>query len=122
MFDIIARWEHALEDIERAAPANGRTAMSVVAAARLNRRAIYQRYALHMQDLADRMADNLIQLANIEDTIHRVFGFEEGPLWDSPGNIRCINAVQDGYATQDQNRWGGALPHSQYGGTILPEM
>ncbi len=60
MFDIIARWEHALEDIERAAQVNGRTAKYVVAATRLNRCAIYQRYASHMQDLADQMPDDLI--------------------------------------------------------------
>ncbi len=40
-----------------------------------------------MQGLADRMPDDQIQPANIEDTIIQVFGFEEGPLWDSPGNI-----------------------------------
>ncbi len=78
----------------------------VVAATRLNQCAIYQRYASHMQDLADRMIEDLIQLANIESTICRIFSFEEGPLWNSPGNIRCINAVQDGYATRDQNQWG----------------
>ncbi len=54
-----------------------------------------------MQELAD---ENRIQPADIEDTIHRVFGFEDGPLWDSPDNIRRINAVQDAYAVRDQNR------------------
>ncbi len=93
MFKIIARWEPALENIEQAAQANGQMAKCVVAAARLNRRTIYQRYASHMQDLADRMAEELIQPANIENTICRTFGFEEGPRWDSPGNIQCINAV-----------------------------
>ncbi len=82
---------------------NDRTAKYVAVAARLNRRAIFQRYATHMQELADKMKEDLIQPADIEDTIHRVFGFEDGPLWDSPNNIRRLNAVQDAYAVRDQN-------------------
>ncbi|MCP4595003.1 hypothetical protein, partial [Neptuniibacter sp.] len=91
MFEIYAQWEPALRGIERVAHENDRTAKYVVAAARLNQRAIFQCYATHMQDLADKIQDeNWIQPADIEDTIRRVFGFEDGPLWDSPNNIRCI--------------------------------
>ncbi len=87
MFDIVAHWESALESIERVAHENDRTAKYIVAAARLNRRTIYQQYATHMQDLSDRVADDHLRLANIEDMIHQTFSFEEGPLWDSPANI-----------------------------------
>ncbi len=41
-----------------------------MAAARLNRHAIYQRYAMHMQKLADEMLQDKVRLASIEDMIH----------------------------------------------------
>ncbi len=87
MFEIIGRWETTLEGIERAAQSLNRMAKYVMATAHLNKRAIFQRYASHMQDLADRVAEERIRPASIETTIRRTFGFEEGPLWDSPGNI-----------------------------------
>ncbi len=74
-----------------------------MAAARLNWHAISQRYAVHMQELANKVSDTQLRPANIEDTIRQVFGFEEGPLWDSPANIRRINAIQNDYAVRDQN-------------------
>ncbi|MCP4596425.1 hypothetical protein, partial [Neptuniibacter sp.] len=67
MYEVHARWEPALENIERLAQESDRMAKYVVAAARLNRRAIYQRYASHMQELADHLPDDQIQPANIED-------------------------------------------------------
>ncbi len=78
---------------------NNQTAKYVVATAQLNQHAIYQRYAMHMQDLADRVLHDMIRLTDIEGTIHRTFGFEDSLLYDSPGNIRRINAVQDSYAS-----------------------
>ncbi len=87
MFEIAAHWETALENIEQAAQANNQMAKYIVATAQLNQHAIYQHYASHMQDLADRLPEDQICPANIENTICWTFGFEEGLLWDSPGNI-----------------------------------
>ncbi len=75
-----------------------------------------------MQDLADRVAEDQIRLASIEDTIRRVFGFEDSLLWDSPGDVRRINAAQDGYTSQYRDPWANVPPHSQYGETIPTEM
>ncbi len=68
------------------------------------------------------MLEDQLHPASIENTIRRTFAFEEGPLWDSPSNIRCINAVQDGFEARDRNQWANAPPRSQYGGTVPPEM
>ncbi len=87
MCGIVAQWETALENIEQAAQANNQSAKYIVAAAQLNRHAIYQHYASHMQDLADRMPEDQVRQADIEGMIRRTFGFEDGPLSDSPGNI-----------------------------------
>ncbi len=65
MFEIVARWESALDNIKQAARANGQSAKWIVGAARLNRRTIYQRYAMHMQSLTDRMPQDLLRLASI---------------------------------------------------------
>ncbi len=40
-----------------------------------------------MQDLADGVPEDQIHMASIEKTIRQTFGFEEGPLWDSPKNV-----------------------------------
>ncbi len=69
MFEIIGRWESTLEGIERAAQSLNRMAKYVMAAAHLNKWAIFQRYASHMQDLADRVAEEQIRLASIKTTI-----------------------------------------------------
>ncbi len=101
---------------------NHQTAKYVVAAARLNQHAIFQCYASHMQDLADRMPKDQVHPADIENTIHQTFAFEEGPLWDSPGNIQHINAIQDGYTARDRDPRANAPPCSQYGRAIPAEM
>ncbi len=58
-----------------------------MSAARLNQHAIYQRYAMHMQKLADEMPQDKICPASIEDTIRWTFGFDDGQLFDTPNNI-----------------------------------
>ncbi len=68
------------------------------------------------------MPEDQVHPASIKDMIRRTFGFEDGSLFDSPGNIRCITAVQDGYTAQDRNPRVNAPPRSQYGGAILAEM
>ncbi len=95
IFEIAARWDPALESIEQAARANNQSAKWVVGTAQLNQCTIYQHYAMHMQDL--------LHPASIEDMIHWTFGFEDGPLFDSPGNIQQINAIQDAYTGRDLN-------------------
>ncbi len=81
MFEIVARWDSSLVNIEQMARANNQLAKWVMGAARLNQRAINQRYAAHMQRLADEVLQDKICPASIEDMIHRTFQFNEGLLW-----------------------------------------
>ncbi len=87
MFEIIARWESTLNNIEQMAQASNLSAKWVMGAARLNRHAIYQRYTTHMQGLADKLPSDQIHPASIEDTIRWTFGFNDGQLFDTPNNI-----------------------------------
>ncbi len=94
MFKIVARWESTLNNITRTAEANRQSAKWVIAAAHLNQCAIYQRYAEHMQRLANEHPPEMVHPASIEDMICRTFQFEQGWLWDSPYNVEQINATQ----------------------------
>ncbi len=53
MFEVINRWESTLTDILWMTEENGCSAKWVVAATRVNQRAIYQCYDEHMQTLAN---------------------------------------------------------------------
>ncbi len=101
MFKIIERWKSTLADILRMAKQNRRSAKWVIAAAHINQRAIYQRYAEHMQKLADEHPLEKVHPASIKDTIRQTFQFEQELLWDSPYNIQQINSAQDSYTDQD---------------------
>ncbi len=50
-----------------------------------------------MQRLADEIPQDKICPANIEDMICRTFQFDQGQLWDTPHNIKQINAAHDAY-------------------------
>ncbi len=88
MFKIVTRWESTLENLEQMALANHQSAKWIVGAARLNRRAIYQRYTMHMQTLADKLPQDQLHPASIKDKIHRTFGFDDGPLIDTLNNVQ----------------------------------
>ncbi len=103
MFEIIACWESTLNNIEQTARVSNQSPKWVVGAARLNRHAIYQHYAMHMQGLADKLPSDQIRLASIEDMIRRTFGFNDGQLFDTPSNIQRIDAVQDAYTARDRD-------------------
>ncbi len=87
MFEIVARWESTLENIEQMVLASNQLAKWIVGAARLNWHAIYQRYATHMQNLADRLPQDQLHPASIEGTIYQTFGFNDGPLLNTLSNV-----------------------------------
>ncbi len=124
MFDITQHWESALQGIWRRAADDGcgHSGKWVVAAARINQRAIWQRYAEHFQVLADTMPLEHFRPASIKDTIRQTFKFEQDPLWDSPHNVRCTNFIQDNCMNQDRNLRANAPVRPIYGGNIPPKF
>ncbi len=75
-----------------------------------------------MQKLADDHPPEVICPASIEDMIRRTFQFEQGPLWDSPYNIRQINATQDSYTDCNRNPRANAPVRPVHGGQVPAGM